>query len=244
VGARLAEAVAHLIYNNATAALTRKHRFEAAWFGERVEPDALRVGFRSGAISELSDNTLVRSGRGLGGLVFASNKIQVVDNYVSSAEITHHYDERIRSESLTRIIGAPVCANGECFGVVMVGSREGATFGNLATTLVENAAQQMSDALMGAILRERLAALESAARETALELRALEARAGASINGIRARERDVLKRVALGQTNREIAQTMQLSEWTVKSYLRNVMNRLGARNRTEAIVYARSAGLI
>jgi DNA-binding CsgD family transcriptional regulator/putative methionine-R-sulfoxide reductase with GAF domain len=244
VGPGLDEAVAHRIYKNATDALTRKHRFEAAWFGERVEPDGLRVGFRSGATTDLSDKTLVRPGRGLGGLVFASKKIQAVDNYVMSPQITHDYDERVQSESLTRVVGAPVTANGNLFGVVMVGSREGATFGNRATALVENAAQQMSDALMAAILRERLAALESAARDTVLELRALEARAGASVNGIRARERDVLARVALGHTNREIAQTMHLSEWTVKSYLRNLMNRLGVRTRTEAIAYARSAGLI
>jgi DNA-binding CsgD family transcriptional regulator len=89
-----------------------------------------------------------------------------------------------------------------------------------------------------------LAALESAARDTARELRALEARTGVSGSGIRARERDVLARVALGQTNREIAQMMHLSEWTVKSYMRNLMNRLGLRTRTEAIAYARRAGLI
>jgi len=237
-------AVAQRIYEDATRALTRKHGFDMAWFGERVAADALVVGYRSGATSELSDKTLLRRGWGLGGLVFASNQVQWVDNYLASPRITHHYDESIRAESLHRLIGAPVWAEGDFLGVIMGGSREGATFGNRAAALVENAARRISDALMAARLRERLATLESETKQTALQLRALEARAGATFGGIRGRERDVLSRVALGHTNREIAQAMELSECTVKSYLRNVMQRLGARNRTEAIAFARRAGLI
>ena len=237
-------AAAQRIYSDATGELTRKHGFNMAWFAERVEADALLVGYRSGAVSELSDKTLLRPGRGLGGLVFASNRVQWVDNYLRSPEITHHYDESIKAESLQRIIGAPVWAEDKFFGVIMAGSRAGATFGNRAAVLFESAARRISDALKTAILRERLVALESAARQTAAELRALEARAGATLGGIRGRERDVLNHVALGHTNREIAQAMQLSECTVKSYLRNVMQRLGARNRTEAIACARSAGLL
>jgi DNA-binding CsgD family transcriptional regulator/putative methionine-R-sulfoxide reductase with GAF domain len=215
-----------------------------AWFAQRLDADALLVGYRSGAVSELSDKTVLRRGRGLGGLVFASNKIQWVDNYLGSHEITHHYDASIKAESLQRIIGAPVWADGNCFGVLLAGSREGATFGNRAAALFESAVRRMSDALQAALLRERLAELESAVRQTAAQLRALETGVGAAFGGIRGREREVLNAVALGHTNREIAQAMQLSECTVKSYLRNVMQRLGARNRTEAIACARSAGLL
>ena len=231
------------IYRDATGALTRKHRFDMAWFGERVESDALVVGYRSGAVSELSNKTPVRPGLGLGGLVYATNRVQKVDNYVGSSEITHEYDERIEAESLKSVIGAPVWAEGSFFGVVMGGSRDGA-LGGRAATLLDSVARSMSEALMAAILRERLAVLQNAARETAAHLRDLEARAGAPFGGIRDREREVLKFVALGHTNREIAQALQLSECTVKSYLRNVMQRLGARNRTEAIACARNAGLL
>jgi DNA-binding CsgD family transcriptional regulator/putative methionine-R-sulfoxide reductase with GAF domain len=240
----LDEAVAKRIYKDTTTQMTSKHGFDTAWFGERVEDDALVVGYRSGAVSDLSDNTLLRPGYGLGGLVFASNKIQAVDNYTKSAEITHHYDERIEAESLRRVIAAPVWAQGECIGVIMGGSREGATFGSTAAEMIESIARKMSEAVMAALLRERLASLEAAVKETASQLRALEARSGTTPGGIRCRERDVLNRVALGHTNREIADAMHLSECTVKSYLHNVMQRLGARNRTEAIALARSAGLI
>jgi len=59
-----------------------------------------------------------------------------------------------------------------------------------------------------------------------------------------AREYDVLRRVALGETNPEIAVALTLSRNTVKSYLQSAMQKLGARNRIEAIVRARDAGLL
>lgn len=58
------------------------------------------------------------------------------------------------------------------------------------------------------------------------------------------REYDVLRRVATGETNHEIASAMNLSPNTVKAYLRNAMQKLDARNRVEAISRAREAGLL
>jgi DNA-binding NarL/FixJ family response regulator len=58
------------------------------------------------------------------------------------------------------------------------------------------------------------------------------------------REYDVLRRVAIGETNQEIAEAMHLSPNTVKSYLRNLMGKLDARNRVQAISRAREAGLL
>ena len=58
------------------------------------------------------------------------------------------------------------------------------------------------------------------------------------------REYDVLRRVALGQSNPEIAAAMDISRNTVKSYLRSVLHKLGARNRVEAIARARELGLL
>ena len=232
------------ILHAATAALGRRGGLAGAWFAERIDGDSLVVGYRSAPVSELSDKTVVRRGRGLAGRVFAQNKVEWVDDYLVSPEITHDYDEAIRAESLQRVIGAPVWADGEFVGVIMAGSREGATFGNRAAALIEAAAQRTSDALTAALLRERLAVLEAAVDETTLRLRALDERDGSSFGRLRRRERDVLSRVALGQTNRDIARAMQLSEHTVKSYLRNLMERLGARNRVEAIACARDAGLL
>jgi len=58
------------------------------------------------------------------------------------------------------------------------------------------------------------------------------------------REREVLKLVAEGQTNRQIAIMLNLSEHTVKNYMRAIRNKFGTESRTEAVAVALRAGLI
>ncbi|ONI80438.1 DNA-binding response regulator [Saccharothrix sp. ALI-22-I] len=58
------------------------------------------------------------------------------------------------------------------------------------------------------------------------------------------REVDVLRLVATGSTNREIAGRLHLSEGTVKNHVSRILGRLGLRDRTQAAVYARDHGLL
>jgi DNA-binding NarL/FixJ family response regulator len=58
------------------------------------------------------------------------------------------------------------------------------------------------------------------------------------------RETDVLRLVARGETNREIASRLYLSEGTVKNHLSRILARLGLRDRTQAAIYARDRGLL
>ncbi|HKF75638.1 MAG TPA: response regulator transcription factor [Candidatus Dormibacteraeota bacterium] len=62
--------------------------------------------------------------------------------------------------------------------------------------------------------------------------------------GLTRREYDVLRRVALGETNAEIADAICLSRNTVKTYLQSALQKLGARNRVEAIARASEGGLL
>lgn len=59
-----------------------------------------------------------------------------------------------------------------------------------------------------------------------------------------ARELDVIRMLAAGNRNRAIAEQMSLSEHTVKTHLRNISAKLGAKNRTEVIAIARAHGLL
>lgn len=52
-----------------------------------------------------------------------------------------------------------------------------------------------------------------------------------------AREQDVVRWVAEGLTNREIADRLELSEHTIKNYLFRIFEKLGISNRTELILY-------
>src|SRR5262245_58377580 len=52
------------------------------------------------------------------------------------------------------------------------------------------------------------------------------------------RELEVLKLVALGMSNREIAAELYISENTVKNHVRNILEKLHLHSRMEAVVYA------
>ena len=59
-----------------------------------------------------------------------------------------------------------------------------------------------------------------------------------------AREVEVLRLVADGCNNREIAARLYLSEGTVKNHVSRILDRLGLRDRTQAAIYAREHGLL
>jgi two-component system response regulator DesR len=58
------------------------------------------------------------------------------------------------------------------------------------------------------------------------------------------REREVVRLIASGATNREIAERLYLSPHTVKEYTSSVYRKLGVRNRAEAVKRAQRIGLI
>jgi DNA-binding NarL/FixJ family response regulator len=58
------------------------------------------------------------------------------------------------------------------------------------------------------------------------------------------RELDVLRLLADGGNNREIATALFLAEGTVKNHVTNVLAKLGARDRTQAALRARELGLV
>lgn len=58
------------------------------------------------------------------------------------------------------------------------------------------------------------------------------------------RELDVLRQLAHGRTNREIAAALFISEETVKTHLGNILGKLQLSHRTQAVIYALKQGLI
>jgi DNA-binding NarL/FixJ family response regulator len=58
------------------------------------------------------------------------------------------------------------------------------------------------------------------------------------------RELDVLRLLAGGRSNREIAAALYLAEGTVKNHVTNVLGKLGARDRTQAALRARALDLL
>lgn len=58
------------------------------------------------------------------------------------------------------------------------------------------------------------------------------------------REYEVLRLVAGGATNREIAEQLFVSEGTVKNHVSNILSRLGLRDRLQAALFAHKHGLV
>lgn len=65
-----------------------------------------------------------------------------------------------------------------------------------------------------------------------------------SDEGLTAREVEVLTKVAGGNRNRDIADLLFISEETVKVHIKHIMDKLGAKDRTQAIAIAVRRGII
>lgn len=65
-----------------------------------------------------------------------------------------------------------------------------------------------------------------------------------AVSELTKRELEVLRRLAAGDTNREIAEKLFISMGTVKSHVSNILNRLELRDRIQAAIFARENGLV
>jgi two-component system, NarL family, response regulator LiaR len=65
-----------------------------------------------------------------------------------------------------------------------------------------------------------------------------------SPEALTARETEVLRLVAQGRANKEIATTLSISEKTVKTHVSNILDKLSVASRTQAALYAVRIGLV
>jgi DNA-binding NarL/FixJ family response regulator len=71
-----------------------------------------------------------------------------------------------------------------------------------------------------------------------------EVRAPESPESLTDRETDVLRLLAEGRANKEIARELQIGEKTVKTHVSNILTKLGVQSRTQAALHAMRIGLV
>jgi len=108
-----------------------------------------------------------------------------------------------------------------------------------AITYIEKESQpeQLLEAIRGAMAGKAVLA-------PALMQRILEAQTSKAADTLTEREREVLKLVAEGLTNAEIASRLTVSEETVKTHVASILRKLGLAHRTQAAIYALRHGLV
>jgi DNA-binding NarL/FixJ family response regulator len=70
-----------------------------------------------------------------------------------------------------------------------------------------------------------------------------EVRAPESPQALTDRETEVLRLLAAGRANKEIARALSIGEQTVKTHVSNILSKLGVQSRTQAALYAAQIGL-
>ncbi|NDK89746.1 GAF domain-containing protein [Gordonia desulfuricans] len=220
------------------------------------------------------DGVAVELGHGLGGKVVTLNRPMVVDDYLRTPRITHRYNSVIAAEGLRAMAATPVVVDRAPIAVLYLAVHTDDPIGDRAldALAVESraleqriVASRASVAAAGADadadslrirLTEAYAQLRDLARSVDDEALATqitqitrtllddEAQATAVAVELTRREQDVLALAALGYTNARIAENLGIGVHTAKGYMKDVLRKLGAAGRLEAVVIARRAGLL
>ena len=211
----------------------------------------------------------VPSGTGLGGAVLQERAAKKVENYASTTSITHQYDRVVvNEEKLTSVLAVPLIIGGAVRGVMYGAVRAPEPLGDRAlkaATTIAGQLQRDIEELLKPRPRDRVgqnasaraledhAAVIAPASDATLRARlsqiprdlgGVSTTAPADVARLAPREVEVLRLVAHGASNLEIASELGLTTETIKAYLRSAMRRLGVHNRTAAVHTARALGAI
>jgi RNA polymerase sigma factor (sigma-70 family) len=104
-------------------------------------------------------------------------------------------------------------------------------------------AQSLLDSLRGVVEGEAALSRRMATRVIQELARVAQMEAGHTVHQLTPREKQVLCKITEGLTNKEIADTLHISENTIKVHITHILAKLHLENRSQAAAYARHVGL-
>ena len=110
--------------------------------------------------------------------------------------------------------------------------------GAIGYLLKDTQSDELIRAIKGAAAGQAQLSLQAATRLMR------EVRAPESPEALTERETDVLRLLAVGQSNKEIARELHVNESTVKSHVSSILAKLGVQGRTQAALHAVRLGLV
>jgi NarL family two-component system response regulator LiaR len=113
--------------------------------------------------------------------------------------------------------------------------------GALGYLLKDSGPEELLKAIRG-VYRGEPSLEPSIARKLLLEL-SQPAKAPPTVDPLTERELEVLRLIAQGLSNKDIAEQLVVAEWTVRTHVSNILSKLHLASRTQAALYALKAGL-
>ncbi len=148
----------------------------------------------------------------------------VMDGITATQQIRQKYPE-------TEVIAVTsVLDDGSVVGAVRAGA--------IGYLLKDTQADELCRAIKAAAAGQVQLSPEAAARLMR------EVRAPESPESLTERETEVLRLLAMGKANKEIARALTIGEQTVKTHVSNILAKLGVQSRTQAALHAARIGLV
>ncbi|WP_203589631.1 GAF domain-containing protein [Streptomyces sp. SID13031] len=121
---------------------------DSGFVADLEAPDQAVVRWMSGTRTNQLQNLVVPVGQGIGGRVLALGTAVRVDDYISSASITHHFDAQVRNEGIGGMLAVPIIgADGRTIALAYAAMRTAGSFGDTAVGKMQEIADQASTAL-------------------------------------------------------------------------------------------------
>ena len=242
-------------------------------YGGLAGPDGVRLSSFIGARTHGLSGLVVRPGMGLGGKVSTGQRPEMIVDYAGHSGITHDYDRPVLGEGIRSVAAVPVLVGRQTRGLLYAANRTNTPIGSrvldslvgLARRLAERL--RVEDEIESRVRLMGVAGTSEEVRDVYRELRVIAqliddpavrsrllqatqrlagpAAAGSDRkDGLTRREIDVLAEVAVGATNHDIGERLELATETVKAYLKSASAKLGTSNRLQAVSEARRRGLL